>query len=137
MFARRRRPLADFKGAETGATALEFALVSPVLIVFLLGSIQLGWALHCAASVRWSLETNARSLLLNPATTADQLKTAMLTQLSGLADTHNVTVSLANDTTTPNAPMLLASSVYQTTLAIPLLPHQSLTFNAQTEVPKP
>ncbi|HEX3363738.1 TadE family protein [Phenylobacterium sp.] len=116
---------------------VEFALVSPVLLVFLLGSFQLAWALHCAASVRWSLETNARNIMLNPSTTADQLKSAMLTQLNGIADTHNITVSLTADNSTPNAPVLRAASVYQTNLMIPFLPQQALTFNAQTEVPVP
>jgi len=124
-------------GAESGATALEFALVAPVLIVFLFGTFQLAWALHCAASVRWSLETNARTLLLNPSTTAAQLKSAMLTQLSGVADASNITVALANDNSTPNAPMVRASSTYQANLAIPFLSAKALTFNAQTEVPLP
>jgi Flp pilus assembly protein TadG len=136
VFARARRIVRAAR-SDSGATMVEFALVSPALLVFLLGVFQLAWALHCAASVRWSLETNARSLLLNPATTADQLKSAMLSQLNGVADTQNITVSLAADNTTPNAPMTRASSVYQTHLSIPLLPQQALTFNAQTEVPAP
>lgn len=114
---------------------VEFALVAPFLLVLILGAFQLAWALHCAASVRWSLETNARTVLLNPSTTADQLKSAMIAQLNGVADTSNISVSLTPDNSTPNAPMLRAASVYKTNLVIPFLPQQSLTFNAQTEVP--
>lgn len=137
MFARAHRRIAHAAQADSGATMLEFALVAPVLIVALVGAFQFAWALHCAASVRWSLETNSRSLLLNPATTADQLKSAMLSQLSGMADNTHITVSLVTDNSTPSAPVVRASSVYLAQLAIPFVPTQTLTFNAQTEVPVP
>lgn len=134
MFGKVRR---GFARAESGATALEFALVSPVLLISLLGAFQLAWILHCAASVRWSLETNARSVMLNPSTTADQLKSAMLAQLNGIADTSSISVSLTPDNSTPSAPMLRAASVYQANLVMPFIPKQLFTFNAQTEVPVP
>jgi len=116
---------------------VELALVLPVVLMFLFGAFQLAWALHCAASVRWALESNARKILLNPTTTADQLKSAMLTQLNGVADTSNISVTLVADNSTPNAPVLRAASVYQATLAIPFLPSKAMTFNAQTSVPIP
>jgi len=124
-------------GDEGGATALEFALVAPLLIVLLVGTFQLAWAMHCAASVRWSLETNARSLLMTPGTTADQLKTAMVSQLGGVADTSNLTVTLTTDSSIAGAKVLVAASTYTASLAVPMLAAQTLTFNAKTSVPSP
>jgi len=134
--ARARRRVGWRRDA-SGATALEFALVAPVLFALLIAIVQLGWALHCAASVRWSLETNARTLLLNPATTADQLKAAMVAQLSGLADSSNLTVGLTTDTSVPAATVKHASSIYQANISIPMFPAQSLVFTSQTNVPTP
>lgn len=119
----------------SGATALEFALVSPVFILLLVGLFQLAWALHCAATVKWSLETSARNLLLNPSETAATLKSDMLNLLAGRATANNLTVTITTDTSNPAGKMLVASSVYQTTLVIPFVPQTPLTFNASTSVP--
>ena len=119
----------------SGATALEFALVSPVFIMTLVGVFQVAWALHSAATVKWSLETASRNLMLNPSETAATLKSDMVTLLAGRASSSNLTVTIATDTSNPAGKMLVASSVYTTPLIIPLLPDNSLTFNASTTVP--
>ncbi|HEY8003885.1 MAG TPA: TadE family protein [Phenylobacterium sp.] len=129
----RKRGLRD----ESGATALEFALVIPVFVALLLGTFQVAWVLHCAGTVRWSLESTARSLLLDPTITQDQLSTAVLGKLSGLVDTRRVTVTLVTDTTTTGAPVLRASTTYQPTLSIPFVASWPLTLHATTAVPTP
>jgi Flp pilus assembly protein TadG len=131
MTMRRKLDLSD----ESGATALEFALVSPVLITLLVGLFQVAWAMHCAATVRWSLETASRKLLMNPAETATTLKSDMVGLLGGSANSNNLTVSITPDTSNPAGKMLVAASVYTTNLVIPLLPSTALTFNASTSVP--
>lgn len=132
---RRRRPLSDV----SGATALEFALISPVLILLAVGGFQLAWALHCAATVRWSLEANARNLMFNPSEPADALKTAMLSSMAGLASprSSDLTVTITQDTSNPASKMLVATSTYNTTLTVPFLPSAPLAFNAVTRVPTP
>src|SRR5258706_12782288 len=95
----------------SGATALEFALVSPVFIPLLVGLFQVAWALHSAATVKWSLETASRSLLLNPSETATTLKSDMVGLLAGRASSSNLTVTITQDTTNPAGKMLVAASV--------------------------
>jgi Flp pilus assembly protein TadG len=128
---RRRRRL-DIKNA-SGATALEFALISPVLIMLTVGGFQLAWALHCAATVRWSLETSARNLMLNPTESADALKSAMLSVIAGRAAADDLTVTIGPDPS--NAALLVAKSVYRTTLSVPFIASKPLTFTATTKVP--
>jgi len=130
---RRLRRLRD----DSGATALEFALISPVLIMMLVGGFQVAWALHCAACVRWSLETHARDLMLNPSETADTLKSAMLTALAGRAQAGDLTVTIAQDTSNPATKLLVATSTFRTTLSAPFLATLPLTFTAVTKVPTP
>jgi Flp pilus assembly protein TadG len=130
---RRLRRLTD----TSGATALEFALIAPPLIMLLVGGFQLAWALHCAASVRWSLETNARNLMITPSESASTLKSAMLSSLSGKATATNLTVTIGQDTSNPASTLLVATSVYQTTLSIPFVSATPLSFTSITKVPTP
>jgi Flp pilus assembly protein TadG len=120
-----------------GATALEFALVLPVFITLLFGGFQVAWVMHSAATVRWSLESSSRMLLLNPTTTQDQLRTAVAAKLAGLVNPSDVTVTLVADTSTAGAPVLRASSDYRPTVVIPLGPTWNLDLRATTVVPTP
>ena len=130
----RKRPL-NLSDA-SGATALEFALISPALIMLLVGGFQLAWALHSAATVRWSLETNARNLLLNPTETAAQLKSAMVASLAGRATADDLTVTISRDTTNAAGALLVASSTFRTNLSIPFVATTPLTFTSTTKVPQ-
>jgi Flp pilus assembly protein TadG len=130
-------PRQRFRQDASGATALEFALISPALIMLLVGGFQLAWALHCAATVRWSLETSARNLMMDPAENADTLKSAMLSALSGKATASDLTVTVAPDTSNPAGNLLVATSVYRTTLSVPFVAATPLTFTSVTKVPSP
>lgn len=134
MFARISR-LSCWSRDDRGATALEFALILPVLITFLIGVIQVGWAMHCAASVRWALEKDVRTVLLAPTTTADQLKQAMVADLNGLAKPQSLTVTLVADSSNSSSAIIKAKSAFVYDLWIPFLPTRSLNFTATTFVP--
>jgi Flp pilus assembly protein TadG len=118
----------------SGASAVEFALISPALIVGIVGGFQLAWCLHCAATVRWALETNARNLMLQPSESASTLKSAMLNSINGIASARNLTVTITPDSSS-GAPMLVATSVFQETLAVPFMQNHPLTFTSVTKVP--
>lgn len=120
---------------ESGASAVEFSLLGSVFFILLFGVFQLGLALHYGASVRWALETSARSLLITPTTSEADLRTQMLSLLSSVPGSNSVTVTLVTDTSNPNAKIYRASSRYAYPLAVPLLPTYSLTFNASVAVP--
>ena len=115
-----------------GLAAIEFAFVAPLLILLLLGAIQLGWAVHCAASVRWALDASARSLMINPSLTASQLESAMADKLSGVAEASDLTVTVTPDEAEEN---LVVESTYKTTVAFPMMPFDTLTFRNRVTVP--
>lgn len=131
MSTSRRRMLRD----DSGASAIEFSLIASTFFIFVFGVFQLGYALYCGASVRWALETGARTLLLTPATTQTDLQTAVRGYLTDIPNSSSVTVGLVTDTT--NAKVLRASSAYTYPLSIPLLPTTNLQFNASVDVPAP
>lgn len=136
MFARAKRRLQAWRD-DRGATAVEMALVLPVFVTLLLGGFQVAWVMHSAATVRWSLESSSRMLLLDPTTTQDQLRTAVAAKLAGLVNPADVTVTLVPDTSTAGAPVLRASSDYRPTLVIPLVSSWNLDLKASTVVPTP
>ena len=49
---------------EQGASAVEFALISPVFFMALFGIAQFGWAFLCGHSVRSAVQKEARLLPL-------------------------------------------------------------------------
>jgi len=118
----------------SGATAVEFALISPILVFLIVGAVQLAWTLHCAATVRWALETNARNLMMHPSESADTLKTAMLNSLAGKASAQDLAVTITQDSTGPNT-LLVATSTFQSTFSVPFVHDSQLTFTAVTKVP--
>jgi len=118
----------------SGASALEFALISPALILLIVGGFQLAWTMHCAATVRWALELNARNLLLQPTESASTLKAAMVSTISGKAKADDLTVTITTDSSGPS-PMLVATSIYRSTLSVPFVHDTPLTFTSVTKVP--
>jgi hypothetical protein len=106
-------------------------------VTVVLGGFQVAWVMHSAASVRWSLESSSRMLLLNPATTQDQLRAAVAAKLQGLVNPADVTVTLVTDNSTAGAPVLKASSHYRPALVIPLVSSWNLDLQSTTVVPTP
>jgi Flp pilus assembly protein TadG len=65
-----------------GATALEFAIVAPILILMLMAGIQFGMAQNSAGAMSYALEKGARQLLLQPTMSASELETVVDGHLS-------------------------------------------------------
>ena len=132
MSNRRRRDAAALAGDTGGLAAVEFALIAPLLFLLLLGAIQLGWVVHNAASVRWALEASARSLMIDPSLTSEDLRTAMVAKLANVADAADVEVTITPD---EDDESLVVESTYAADLAFPMLPAQTLTFHNRVTVP--
>jgi Flp pilus assembly protein TadG len=128
----RRRFLSD----SSGAGAVEFAFVAPLLFAMLIGTVQLGWAFHCGSSVRYALEASARNILLNPAITEAQLKNAVVSKLDGIATADQVTVTLVTETS-GGVKVARLASVYNHDLSVMFLTSVPLQFQSSTSVPVP
>ena len=66
---------------QSGATAVEFAIVSSVFTSFVLGLFWLGWGLYCGSDVRHAIERASRIYLSNPQATDQQFETAVSSNL--------------------------------------------------------
>ncbi len=118
----------------SGATALEFALVAPVLILAMIGIFNIGYAIHCGSSVRNAVEQSSRMLIANPATTATSLQTKAKTLLTSVP-IDTLTVKVATETVTGTVQVKRVSWTYNYILWIPFMDQKTLAMGSSVVVP--
>ncbi|MDI7776562.1 pilus assembly protein [Asticcacaulis sp. EMRT-3] len=117
-----------------GASALEFALVSPIFIAMLFGVFYVGMAFYCDASVRHAVQKNSRMLILNPATSASALQDAVTADLSSIP-VENLSVTVTSETADAYEKVDRISWHYSYTLSIPLFPDFLINSGSSLVVP--
>ncbi len=55
-----RRPLVRFLADRCGSSAAEFALVLPLFLLLVLGTIHISFAVYAASTLHWAVEAAAR-----------------------------------------------------------------------------
>lgn len=118
-----------FPGARDGTSAIEFAVVAPVLILIVAGLAQLAWAQHCTSALRYALSSASRNITLDPTITQASLQTQVKAKLAD-AD-PNVTVTLVY-ATNASGKIATATGAYDKSILLPLLP--SIPIHYQTSV---
>ena len=71
-----------FGGAESGATAVEFALVLPLFIMLLIGIFELSRMMFVSSSVQYSVDRAARLAVIDPTVTLAAIETDILARLA-------------------------------------------------------
>jgi Flp pilus assembly protein TadG len=69
---------------DSGATAVEFAIVSSVFITLVLGVFWIGWGLYCGADVRHAIERASRLYLSTPQASDQQFEAAVGASLTAV-----------------------------------------------------
>lgn len=90
MFDRLTRRIVTETG---GATAAEFAICAPILIILIFGVFALGWTQHSISSVRFGVQQASRQLSLNPAASQAELEATVRNIAADVAAT-DLTVML-------------------------------------------
>ena len=130
------RPLALLRrwaARRDGAAALEFALVLPALITFLMGVWYVGWAINLGSEVRHAVELGSRIYISNPTATSTDLSTAVSNHLTDVAigDVTLNSSQVAHGTATSQH----ITWSYATTATIPFLSAISFNFSGAVDVP--
>jgi Flp pilus assembly protein TadG len=126
--ARRRR------GWNAGTAAVETALVLPVFLAFVLGTLNLGWALFCGAEVRHAVERSSRLLIKDPTTSAATIQTAVRAQLSA-ATPSAVTLTKTTTAVGSGGGVATLSWTYAYSVEAPFLKTTTFTFDSSMAVP--
>jgi len=119
-----------------GATALEFAILAPVLIMMLIGIFNVGYAMYCGSAVRNAVQRSARVLVATPSTTAATLTQSAEAMLVDVP-VNNLTLTITTEQVTAAEQIKRVSWTYNYDLWIPLINAQSLSFNSSMVVPMP
>ena len=122
------------RGPEDGAAALELALVSPLFIACVFGIFNLGWALYCGAEVRHAIERSTRVIIADPATTEEQLITAVEGHLSA-ASIDDVGLELTTEDVGDEGQIARISWTYAYELTAPFINAAPLSFDSSIVVP--
>lgn len=124
-----------FLQARAGTTAVEFALLAPVLILFLTGVFLVSLAYYQAATVQWSLERSVRQAMIDESCDAETIKALMADDLKRIGSPA-VEITYTRDDSA-DAPLAVIRAVYTIPLKIPFLPEQALRYTAEDVAPIP
>ncbi|MGE5500390.1 MAG: TadE/TadG family type IV pilus assembly protein [Ignavibacteriales bacterium] len=122
------------RGWNSGATAVETALILPVFISFVLGTINLGWALYCGAEVRHAVERSSRLLIKDPTTSETAILTDVKSQLSA-ADPNSVSLTKTTQSLGSGGGIAKLSWTYAYTVSAPFIKNATFHFDSAMVVP--
>ena len=123
------------RGPESGAAALETALVLPVFLTLVIGILNVGWALYCGAEVRHAVERSTRLLIIDPETTEEAIQTAVMADLHG-ADPNDVVLTMAaEDVGEDGGQVARLTWTYGYTVDVPFVNPIVLDFGSSIVVP--
>jgi len=122
------RSLAQLKSDESGAAAVEFALVSSAFITFMFGIAYAAIMLHTNASLQWAVETTIRQAAINPSVTETQLTTTLngLLDSAHLPDAEDVDYNITAGT----PPIANLTASFTRTFTIPFVDTFETTYTA-------
>lgn len=129
------RSLQNLRRSESGATAIEFALVALTAIATFLAVIEFGRALYISNSMSYAVDIAARKIMMNPAATNVDVEDTLRDAI-GFGSSEDLEVTFGTETVdTVSFRTLLIS--YPLTLLVPNLTKQSIVLTTNRRVPLP
>ena len=127
------RLLRGLGNCQSGIAAIEFALLFPVLLLFLLGTYAVGLAMHNISSVNYALEQTARILALKTDKTESQLQESFAQNLASLGkQAATLTKSVTKDASGSDVALLTAT--YSYSINIPFVAAYTATYSKTANV---
>ena len=118
---------------ESGAEAVEFAIVSTAFCMFIIGIGYVGIMTYTNLAVHWAIEKGARLAAVNTSTTQTDVATAVNGYLNSMGvSSATVTYSVANG----SFPVATISANLTQSYTVPLFSNFSITYSANTKVPQ-
>jgi len=120
---------------DSGATAVEFAMIAPVLLSCIVGLLMLGMAYYEGATVQWSLERTLRAAMLDPDVTEAEIEQRLAEQLESIGSPEIEFSFVIDDS--GSVPLAVATANYEAPLHVPFAPDLALHFSAESVAPAP
>jgi Flp pilus assembly protein TadG len=122
-----------FSGSQGGASAVEFAMILPIFVTMVLGTIQMAIVYYQAGTVQHALEETAREVMIDPDMTLSQIETSIEARLEELTS-QQVSVTYSVDTSGPVS-IAQVNASFTIEVVIPFVPGFSVPFDAETHIP--
>lgn len=118
---------------ERGAAAVEFAIISMVLISLCVGIVDFGRTLYVKNQLAFLADQATRSVLVNPAITNAQLQATLEADFNA-GDPDDLAVNIAAETVAGTSFRVITIS-YPMTLFIPNLTSKNISLDVTRRVP--
>lgn len=115
-----------------GSTAVEFAMVLPLLVAVVFGVLEFGRAMWMRQSMQFAVEEAARYALANTTASATAISTIASARLATVGPDAGIAVATTLDA---NAVTVTASADFQT-IVPGLLPAGAVTLTARSRLPR-
>lgn len=122
-------------GDASGAAAVEFAMIAPMLLTCIVGILMLGMAYYEGATVQWSLERTLRAAMIDPDVTEADIEQQLAEQLESIGSPE-IDFSYVIDQSGA-VPVAVATADYEVPLHVPFVPDLALHFSAESVAPAP
>lgn len=116
-----------------GATAVEFAIIAPVFLAMVLGTVELGRVMWIKGSIQFAVEEASRYAMVNTSVSMSELQTYAGNQLLGI-DAADVTF-LAQTESADGANFVSITGTYNFSVLVPIVPLPDVTLSAKSRVP--
>ena len=128
------RHIARFKRNQSGAAAVEFAIISSVFITFIFGIIYVGIMLHTHATMQWAVENTVRQAVINQTITQTQMQAAVNTVLASasMPNANSVTYSVS----TATVPIATLTANMTRSYTIPFVGTFNINHSATASMPR-
>ena len=118
-----------------GASAVEFALIAPVMIMMLFGVLETGRILHTKSSLQRGVEIAARYTMVNQTATASELQTVAFAKYSPTGDGGTKPSITIARVTLSGVDFMVISASLDHTMSIPMMSARKVNLSAQSRVP--
>lgn len=125
----------SLKRDKSGAAAVEFAMIAPVLFTCIVGMLMLGMAYYEGATVQWSLERTLRAAMIDPDITPAEIEAALNARLEAIGSPEIDFSYVIDDS--GSVPVAVATANYEVPLHVPFVPDMALHFSAESVAPAP
>jgi Flp pilus assembly protein TadG len=134
MRRRNRLTFATLRADESGAAALEFAIVSSAFITLIFGIAYFAIMLYTKTTLQWAVETTIRQAAIDPTVTQAQLTTTLNGHLAG-TNMPNAVVNYSSVAVGTVQVATLTGS-FSRTFTIPFVGTFSTTYSATAKTPQ-
>jgi Flp pilus assembly protein TadG len=127
--------LSRLRREESGATAVEFAIIAPIFFMMLIAIVQLSIAYFHGATVQWAVDRAMRVAMVDADITSTEIQ-ALVEEDLGVIGTPDIDLSYTVDTST-DIPLAHVVAYYELPVQILFVPEFTMEFSVESYIPVP